>query len=220
MSTFVKICGLKDRHDVQSALKAGADAVGLVCAPTSPRFVPPERACELAAYALSLGGTPVFVTMGRADIFHALHDGIATGAWVQLHGGEDAAETRWVADYTRAPVIKALSVSEPADLACASDFGAADRILLDAKPPKGADRTGGHGRTFDWSLLAGWRSPKPWLLSGGLTPENVADAIRATGASAVDVSSGVERAPGEKDLSKIKAFVDAAKAARPSGAAA
>jgi phosphoribosylanthranilate isomerase len=110
-------------------------------------------------------------------------------------------------------VVKAIGVSTREDLEQVKDFKAADVFLLDAKPPAGADREGGHGRPFDWSILEGFDPGKPWVLSGGLTPENVAEAIRISGAKAVDVSSGVEASPGVKDAAKVKAFIEAAKGA-------
>jgi phosphoribosylanthranilate isomerase len=133
---------------------------------------------------------------------------------VQLHGKESPGQ---VATFARkhplTPVIKAMGVASKRDLAEAEAFEAADAFLFDAKPPQGAQREGGHGQTFDWSILKGFRvhDHEDWTLSGGLTPENVAEAIRQSGAAAVDVSSGVEAGPGVKDLAKVRAFIAAAK---------
>ena len=115
------------------------------------------------------------------------------------------------AEGRHAEIWKAVGIADADDLAQAEAFTRADRLLIDAKPPKDADRTGGHGLPFDWNLLKGWQVPGPWILAGGLTPENVADAVRLTGAMAVDVSSGVERSRGLKDRRLVTAFLDAAK---------
>lgn len=213
--TFVKICGLTTREDVDAALDAGADAIGLICAEKSSRFVDAAAAVALAEHVLERGRTPVFVVVDRAPALDALAAGAARGAWVQLHGGESPNEARRLRDATGAPIVKALAVRAADDLVTASDFDAADRLLLDAAAPTGAAVPGGHGRPFDWTMLRGWNAPKPWILSGGLTPETVADAIAQTGAQAVDIATGVERAPGVKDHAKVRAFIAAAKAARP-----
>ena len=135
---------------------------------------------------------------------------------VQLHGKESPAQVAsFVRKHPLVPVIKAMGIAGKRDLQDAENFEAADAFLFDAKPPQGADREGGHGRTFDWSILKGFRvnDHEDWTLSGGLTPENVAEAIRQSGAGSVDVSSGVEASPGVKDKAKVEAFIKAAKAA-------
>ena len=133
---------------------------------------------------------------------------------LQLHGKESPARVAEIKRAFAVPVIKALGVAEAADFAKARDYeDAADWLLIDAKPPKGASRPGGHGVPFDWRLARGFAPRKPWLLSGGLEPANVGEAIALSGARGVDVSSGVESAPGVKDIDKIKAFVAAARAA-------
>ena len=136
----------------------------------------------------------------------------ATGIRVlQLHGRETPERVAEIRTRTGCEVWKAFGVETAGDLTGAGAFSAADRLLIDAKPPKDADRTGGHGQAFDWSILKDWTAPKPWILAGGLTPENVAGAIAATGAPAVDVSSGVERLRGLKDKELVRAFLRAAK---------
>jgi phosphoribosylanthranilate isomerase len=228
MTTFVKICGLTGERAVAAALEAGADAVGFVLfVPASPRNIEPADFVRLSSPARGRAKV-VIVTAGVLDArVSDLVRGVEPDA-IQLHGSETPAQVQALRDDLGLDrscpdgleIWKGLAVGAPADLADAADFGAADRLLLDAKPPKGAERTGGHGLAFDWSILAGWASPKPWILSGGLTPETVADAVHVTGATAVDVSSGVEASPGVKDPAKVRAFVAAAKAARPSAGSA
>ena len=206
--TRVKICGLKDPDLVRLCAAEGADWIGFVFVEASPRYVTPE-----AAETLLLGvGRAVPVAL-LADADEALIDRVtATGIRVlQLHGQETPDRVSEIAARTGCEVWKACGVETADDLAGAGAFTAADRLLIDAKPPKGADRTGGHGQAFDWSILKGWTAPKPWILAGGLTPENVAEAIAATGAPAVDVSSGVERLRGLKDKELVRAFLRAAK---------
>lgn len=212
----VKICGLIDEASVDAAVAAGADDVGFVIVPTSPRYVPFERAAALALRAENAGAEPWIVCVGAPeDYFWRMRDWDVGALTVQMHGDEPAsfvAEMRSLMITRR--IAKAIPVAKRKDLEAAADFAAADMILLDAKPPKGADRAGGHGAPFKWSIVRGWRAPKPWILSGGLTPENVAEAIRVTGAQAVDVSTGVESAPAVKDPVKMRAFVQAVKTAR------
>jgi phosphoribosylanthranilate isomerase len=132
--------------------------------------------------------------------------------FLQLHGGESARRTAYVRGKFRVPVIKALPVAEASDLTAAAEYeNAADMLMFDAKPPKDAMRGGGHGAAFDWKILQGRSFAKPWFLAGGLTPENVARAISLSGAELVDVSSGVESAPGVKDAARIRAFLNATK---------
>jgi phosphoribosylanthranilate isomerase len=212
--TKVKICGLTDEASVDAAAVAGASWAGFVHFPPSPRHLELERAGALARRAADAGLRAVLVLVDPDDaVLAAVRDRMPGVAGVQLHGRETperAAETKTL---TGRHVTKALPVRTAADLAPAVDFAAADALLLDAKAPDDADRPGGHGAAFDWTLLADWTAPKPWLLSGGLTPDNVADAVRITGARAVDVSSGVESAPGVKDPAKIREFIQAAKQA-------
>lgn len=210
----VKICGISSESDLESVVEAGADMVGFVIVETSPRFVDLAKAKALIRRAAELGVEPwVVATVAVPWLERLVKDTPEIGA-VQLHGKESPGQ---VATFARrhplTPVIKAMGVASKRDLAEAEAFEAADAFLFDAKPPQGAEREGGHGRTFDWSILKGFRvhDHEDWTLSGGLTPENVAEAIRQSGAAAVDVSSGVEAGPGVKDLAKVRAFIAAAK---------
>ncbi len=211
----VKICGLTSESDVEMAIAAGADMVGFVLVDTSPRFVPFEKAQALIRRAAELGAEPwVVATANIPWLDRLIRETPEIGA-VQLHGKEGpAVVAAFARKHTLVPVIKALGVISKRDLEEVAEFEAADAFLFDAKPPKGADREGGHGRSFDWSILKGFRvhDHEDWTLSGGLTPENVAEAIAKSGAAAVDVSSGVEASPGVKDAAKLRTFIAAAKA--------
>jgi phosphoribosylanthranilate isomerase len=217
---LVKICGLRTEAAVRDAINAGADRVGFVLVSSSPRHVSYETAQDLIGVAVELGADPWVVTGWKAGgakdqdaLAQFLTDTPELGA-VQLHGGETAGD---VADFARrfplAPIVKAIGVSTKNDLARVEDFPKADEFLFDARPPKGAAREGGHGRPFDWSIMRGFDpgEDREWTLSGGLTVENVVQAIRTSGARAVDVSSGVEASPGVKDPDKVRAFIAAAK---------
>jgi phosphoribosylanthranilate isomerase len=203
--TQVKICGLKDPDLVAFAAREGADWIGFMF-PVSPRQVTLAAAETLL---LSVGkAVPVAVLLDPPD--EEVRAVAALGFPVlQLHGQETPERVGQIKAMTGAEVWKVLGIRSAEDLAQAGDYGAADRLLLDAKPPEGDAQKGGHGAAFDWSLLKGWTAPKPWILAGGLTPENVADAIGQTAAPAVDVSSGVETAPGVKDAARIAAFLKA-----------
>lgn len=208
MPTEVKICGLSDPEGVDTALEAGADFVGFVFFPPSPRNIAIARAVTLAERAR--GKARIVALTVEAD--DALLSEIAAELkpdLLQLHGKETPERTAAVRAATGLPIMKALGVSEAADLERTGDYAVADRLLLDAKPPKDATRPGGNAAAFDWSILSGFSCPKPWLLAGGLDPNNVASALAATGAGGVDVSSGVESAPGRKDPARIRAFVRA-----------
>jgi phosphoribosylanthranilate isomerase len=205
--SLVKICGLTDPGMVAFAAGEGADWIGLMFAP-SPRRVTLAAAEKLL---MSMGGAEaVAVLLDASD-----DDVCAVAALgfpiLQLHGAETPERVASIKALTGCEVWKALGVRGAGDLARAADYVAADRLLLDAKPPEGAVQAGGNGAVFDWTLLAGWDAPKPWLLSGGLTPDTVAGAVRQTGAAAVDVSSGVERVRGLKDRELVRAFLRAAK---------
>lgn len=205
--TLVKICGLKDPDLVAFAAREGADWIGFMF-PISPRQVTLAAAETLL---LSVGkAVPVAVLLNPPD---AEVRAVAALGFpvIQLHGSETPERVAEIKAMTGAEVWKVLGIRAAGDLARADDYAAADRLLLDAKPPEGADRAGGHGTAFDWSLLKGWTAAKPWILAGGLTPENVAAAILETGAGAVDVSSGVERVRGLKDRELVRAFIRAAK---------
>ena len=211
MAVEVKICGITDEEAMDAAIEAGADYVGLVFFPPSPRHVTPERAAELVEF------TPGEVT--KVGLFvdpdDAALDAILTRVrldLLQLHGGETPERIEAIRLEYGLPVMKVLSVARAGDLDAAEPYLAvADRLLFDAKPPKGATLPGGNAVSFDWSILSGRKWGLPWMLAGGLTPANVAEAVRISGATAVDVSSGVESAPGFKDAEKIRAFIKAAR---------
>lgn len=205
--TQVKICGLKDPDLVAFAAREGADWIGFMF-PVSPRQVTLAAAETLL---LSVGkAVPVAVLLDPPD--EEVRAVAALGFPVlQLHGSETPERVGQIKAMTGAEVWKVLGIRSAEDLARAGDYDAADRLLLDAKPPEGDAQKGGHGAAFDWRLLKGWTAPKPWILAGGLTPENVADAIGQTAAPAVDVSSGVERIRGLKDRELVRAFIRAAK---------
>jgi phosphoribosylanthranilate isomerase len=214
MSIEVKICGISDSQGLDAAREAGADLVGFVFYPPSPRSVTPEQAAGLCAGLPAAGPirTGLLVDAGNDEIAEILHT-VPLGL-LQLHGSESPARCAEIRARFGLPVMKALGIGGAGDLALVADYAdSVDRFLLDAKPMPGATLPGGNAVTFDWSLLSGHAIPRPWLLAGGLTPTNVAGAIRAAGAPGVDVSSGVERVRGVKDAVLIAAFVAAAKAA-------
>ncbi len=213
----VKICGIKDLAAMDAALLAGADLVGLVFFPPSPRAVTMDSAAKLAAHARGRALLTALVVDADDKLLEEIVDH-AKPDLLQLHGAESTERVSAIRARFGRPVMKAVPIAETADLRFVPDYEAvADRILFDARPPKGALRPGGHGRAFDWTLLARIARKKPMMLSGGLTPENVAEAIRIVRPDAVDVSSGVERAPGEKDAEKIRNFVKNARAAAALG---
>ncbi|MDO5621275.1 MAG: phosphoribosylanthranilate isomerase [Paracoccus sp. (in: a-proteobacteria)] len=208
--TAVKICGLTSLDAVSVAAEAGARFVGFVFFPKSPRHVSVEQAAALAV-EVPFGVMKVGLFVNPTDA--ALDEVLAQVPldMIQLHGTETPARVQEVRARTGLPVMKAVGISGPQDLDTLWDYGlVADMLLVDAKPPKDADLPGGNGLAFDWRLLVGRRWLKPWMLAGGLTPENVAEAVRLTGAQAVDVSSGVESAPGQKNAALIRDFVAAA----------
>jgi phosphoribosylanthranilate isomerase len=211
MSTQVKICGLKTEAALEAALSGGADYVGLVFFPPSPRSIEPAAATELAAKAR--GRAKVVALLVNAE--DALIDAVVKAVgpdMLQLHGDESPGRAVAIRRRTDLPVIKAIKVATARDARVALDYRAmVDYILFDAQPPDGATRPGGHGATFDWGVLTGVKEHVPFILSGGLNPDNVAEAIRATRAPIVDVSSGVESSPGEKDPALIQRFLQAAK---------
>jgi len=207
--TKAKICGINDPAGFDTAVDAGADWLGFVFFPPSPRSVTPDVAASLSARVA--GGPPrvgLFVEPTVEAIARVL-DGVRLDA-LQIYGAVDA--LRAIKAAFGLPVWRAVGISNPADRPY--DLLEADRLVLEAKPPAGANRPGGNAVTFDWSVLSGWHAPGPWILAGGLTPETVAAAIRQTGAPAVDVSSGVERSKGVKDPALIRAFIAAARGAR------
>lgn len=207
--TGIKICGLTRATDLSAALDAGADRVGFILAAGSPRTLSFAKAAELATLAKGRASTvTVLVNPTDEDIERII--GEVQPDYLQLHGAETPQRVQQIRANARVPVIKALGIATTDDVQRIADFTpVADEILLDAKPPTGAQRTGGYGHAFDWSLLASSNIPCPWLLAGGLSPDNVAAAITATNAAFVDVSSGVETAPGLKHPDLIQAFVQA-----------
>ena len=205
----VKICGLRTEADVQAVAAAGAAYCGFVFFPKSPRNLTVDQARPLAL-AAPPGLAKVALTVDADD---ASLDAIVEAMpldMLQLHGHESPDRVAAVRARYGLPVMKAVGVADEGDLAAVFDYSlVADQILIDAKPPKGADLPGGNGLAFDWRLVAQRRWLRPWMLAGGLTPETVAEAIRLTNARQVDVSSGVESAPGVKDAGRIAAFVAA-----------
>ena len=206
----VKICGLRTVDDVVAVARAGAAYAGFVFFPKSPRHlsIPEARALALAA-PVGLAKVALIVNADDAAIEAILAD--VPIDMLQLHGAETPARVAEVRDRFGLPVMKAVGLSGEADLAAIMEYSLiADQLLIDAKPGSGTDLPGGNGLAFDWRLLVGRKWLRPWMLAGGLGPQNVADAVRLTGAAQVDVSSGVESAPGVKDHAKIAAFVAAA----------
>lgn len=205
----VKICGLRTLADVQAVAAARAAYIGLNFFPPSPRYVTPAQARNLAL-AAPPGLAKVALTVDADDAaLDAIVDSMPLDM-LQLHGHESPDRVAEVRARYGLPVMKVLGVRDEGDLAPLMDFSTvADQILIDAKAPKGAVLPGGNGVPFDWRLVAQRRWLRPWMLAGGLTPENVAEAIRLTNARQVDVSSGVESAPGVKDAGRITAFVAA-----------
>ena len=210
---LVKICGINDPAAMRAAADAGADFLGFVFFPPSPRAVTPAEAAALSA---TVAGGPLRVGLFVDPTDDALDATLAALPLdiLQLHGEETPDRCAAIRARFGRPVMKALGIASPADLdALAAYAPAVDRFLLDAKAPPGAPLPGGNAAPFDWTLTAGRAIPRPWLLAGGLTPDNVAEAIRVSGAPGVDVSSGVEKARGVKDPARIAAFVSAARQA-------
>lgn len=212
MGVEVKICGLSTPETVDAAVAAGADLIGLVFFPKSPRNVTLEQAARLAARARGRAKVVALVVDAGDEQLHDIARRVQPD-FFQAHGSETPERVAEIERLTGRPVIKAIRVRDAADIASASAFSsAASLILYDAKAPEtlGGALPGGNGHAFDWELLEGGRRPA-FMLAGGLSPENVAQAIRVTGAPMVDVSSGVETAPGVKDPALIRKFIEAAK---------
>jgi phosphoribosylanthranilate isomerase len=210
MAVEVKICGLNSEASLAAALASGADLVGLVMFPPSPRNISPALARSLAASARGHAKiVALMVDPSDAEIAAAV--GAVAPDLLQLHGGETPQRVAEIRRRWGLGVIKAVAVETRSDVEKARLYaGHADLILFDARAPADASRPGGNGAPFDWQALAGVGEQR-FVLSGGLTPENVAAAIRMTGATMVDVSSGVERRPGEKDHDLVRRFIRAAK---------
>jgi phosphoribosylanthranilate isomerase len=216
MTVAVKICGLSTPETVAAALDAGADYVGFVFFPKSPRHVTLAQAAALAGQARGKAKI-VALTVDADDalLLDIVRD--VKPDLIQAHGAETPERIAAIRALTGTGVMKALKVGGPEDIAAARDYAAvADLVLFDAKAPASLKEAlpGGNGLSFDWSLLADGRGGHRFMLSGGLTPENVAEAVAVTGAGLVDVSSGVESAPGIKDPARIRKFIEAVKTSR------
>ncbi|MBY6004394.1 phosphoribosylanthranilate isomerase [Salipiger bermudensis] len=205
----VKICGLTRPEDVAATAEAGASYAGFVFFPKSPRHVKVAQARALALAApVGLAKVGLVVNAGN-DLLDEILAEVPLDM-LQLHGRESVERVAEIRARYGLPVMKAVGVASEEDLPALLEYGkVADQILVDAKAPKGAALPGGNGLAFDWRLIAGRRWPCPWMLAGGLTPANVGQAIAMTGARQVDVSSGVESAPGVKDPARIGAFLQA-----------
>jgi phosphoribosylanthranilate isomerase len=215
MPLAVKLCGITSPDAIDAAVRGGAVYGGLVFHPKSPRFVTLEQAGMLAG---RMRGRLKIVAL-IADLDDAAIAALMKAVqpdFLQLHGGESAGRTAEIRRRFGVAVIKALPVADLSDLDAVGDYEmVSDMLMFDAKPPQGATRGGGHGAAFDWKILAGRSFAKPWFLAGGLDAENVARAITLSGASQVDVSSGVESAPGVKDPDRIIAFIAGATSPAP-----
>ena len=208
-SVAVKICGLTQPSEVDAVAQAGATYCGFVFFPKSPRNVTFEQAAAMAIDA-PVGLCKVALTVNADNAFLDALTAQVPLDMLQLHGSETPERVLEVKARYGLPVMKAVGVASAADLPSVDAYmQAADQILVDAKPPENADLPGGNGLTFDWRLIAGRRWIVPWMLAGGLTPLNAAEAVQMTGTRQLDVSSGVESAPGVKDTAMIRAFVDA-----------
>ena len=206
----VKICGLSTPETVAAAAQAGAAYVGFVFFEKSPRNVSIEQARDLAV-DVPMGVAKVALTVNADDAMLEQLMARVPLDMVQLHGSETPERVTEVRALTGLPVMKAVGIAQAEDVEKLDAYAAvADQLLVDAKPPAGGDLPGGNGLSFDWRLISNRRWSVPWMLAGGLTPDNVAEAIRLTGARQVDVSSGVESAPGVKDADMIAALIRAA----------
>lgn len=217
MSAHAKICGLTTPEALAAALAAGGAFVGAVVFPKSPRHIEPLRAATLFERARGQGPGKAKIVAVTVDADDALLTEIALilkPDLIQLHGHETREQAERVRTLTGAGIIKVLPIRTAEDLAEAEGWEPfVDHLMFDAKPPEGSDLPGGVGARFDWALLAGRAFRCPWFVAGGLTPDNVAQAIRISGAPLVDVSSGVETAPGVKDAALITAFLDSVRSA-------
>ena len=209
--TAVKICGLTTADTLAVALDHGADFLGAVVFPRSPRHIAPAEAATLFAAARGRARVVAVVVDPDDDLLAEIGRTLRPD-FVQLHGSESPDRAEAVLRLTGAGVIKALPIRTEADFAAVSVWrDHADHLMFDARPPEGSVLPGGVGHSFDWALMADRSFDRPWFLAGGLTPDNVAEALSITGAPMVDVSSGVESTPGVKDAGRIAAFIQAAK---------
>jgi phosphoribosylanthranilate isomerase len=215
MTTLVKICGLSTPETLDVALDAGADAVGFVFFPPSPRNLSFQVARELGARVNGRAEKVALTVDADDELFEKIIEALKPDT-LQLHGHETPQRVAAIRESFGLPVLKVLPIETRADLAAIAPYiSVADRLLFDARAPREATRPGGLGKPFDWRLLENLDVPIPFMLSGGLHAENVAEALRITRAPGVDVSSGVESAPGVKDPKKIRAFIRAASSPRP-----
>lgn len=209
---IIKICGLRDAEMLEAAIAAGADMVGFVNFPKSPRHVQMDQIGELISVAR--GRVETVVLMVNPDNSRVAEVAAFDPDFIQLHGSEPPERVEAIRAEGGIPVVKAVAIASPEDVARVAEFEAvADRVLLDAKAPKDADRPGGLGTVFDWSLLKALDPAIEFMLSGGLTPDNVADAVKQVSPWGVDASSGIEIGPGQKDPALIQRFVSAARGA-------
>ena len=216
MSLIVKICGLSTPEALDAALDAGADMVGFVFFPRSPRHVPFAAARSLGKRVRGRAQKVALTVDANDAALEAVVEALQPDI-LQLHGKELPAHVALLRKRFGLPVMKAIAVETKSDLSAVEAYATfADRLLFDARPPRDATRPGGLGKSFDWHLLEHVEPGVPFMLSGGLNADNVGDALRITRAPGVDVSSGVERAPGEKDVDKIRAFVRTAREAHAS----
>ncbi len=215
MSIQAKICGISTRDAAHVALTHGADFLGFIHFGKSPRHLSLDQMARLMQGLRNDCVTKPLVSVVADpddDLLQSLRDTVKPDL-IQLHGKETPQRVAEVRDHLNIPVIKALSISEAGDLVAAATYDSvSDYLMFDAKAPKDAVLPGGLGLSFDWTLLRGYQGQKPWFLAGGLTPENVAEAVTISGARLVDVSSGVESDPGVKDPQRISDFLNAAKA--------
>lgn len=209
---IIKICGIKTEALLDAAIDAGADMVGFMHFPRSPRHLELDPIGELIS--LARGRIETCVVLVNPDNTLVAQVAALGPDWIQLHGPETPHRVEAIRDEAGIAIMKVCSIGGPEDVAHVASYAdIADRILLDTKPPKGADRPGGLGAPFDWALLKALDPSLGFMLSGGLTPDTVASAIKAVHPMGVDVSSGVEKAPGVKDAGLIRAFIEKARAA-------
>ena len=215
MSVRVKICGLSTAETVETSVSAGADYLGFVFFPKSPRHLELQAANKLSHLVPSTIAKVALTVNADNQLFEAIIEAIQPDI-LQLHGTESPARLDEIRSLFGVPLMKAISISDADDLLAVENYrDSADLLLFDAKPPKSmvGALPGGNGLSFDWALIAGHKPALPWMLSGGLDATNIASAIQITAAEAVDVSSGVEEAPGRKKAELIENFIRAAKAA-------
>ena len=204
----VKICGIRDLETALAAADLGAAYIGFVSFEKSPRHLPISEAAQIASQLGPKICKTALVVDPSDDALDAYLNEVPIDM-IQLHGHETPERIEAIKTRYGLPIMKAVGIADESDLAQLYDYiGVADQILIDAKPPKGADLPGGNGLRFDWRLLQNRRWSAPWMLAGGLTPENASEAMMLTGAQQLDVSSGVESAPGVKDIVKIRAFIE------------